>query len=127
MEYVALVTGLAVLEYLVISFFVGWARGKYEIAAPATTGHPEFERYFRVQQNTVEQLVLFVPSLWLFGYFLGGALAAVIGCFFLLGRILYFRGYVRDAEKRGLGFAIGEIANVVLLIGGVIGAALAVI
>ncbi len=127
MEYVALVTGLAVLEYLVISFFVGWARGKYEIAAPATTGHPEFERYFRVQQNTVEQLVLFVPSLWLFGYFLGGALAAVIGCFFLLGRILYFRGYVRDAEKRGLGFLIGEIANVVLLIGGVVGAALAVI
>jgi uncharacterized membrane protein YecN with MAPEG domain len=127
MEYVALVTGLAVLEYLVISFYVGWARGKFQVAAPATTGHPEFERYFRVQQNTVEQLVLFVPSLWLFGYFMGGALAAVIGCVFLLGRILYFRGYVRDPEKRGLGFAIGLIANVVLLIGGIAGAVIAVV
>ena len=127
MEYVALVTGLAVLEYLVISFYVGWARGKFQVVAPATTGHPEFERYFRVQQNTVEQLVLFVPSLWLFGYFMGGPLAAVIGSFFLLGRILYFRGYVRAAEKRGLGFAIGQLANVVLLIGGIAGAVIAIV
>ena len=126
MEWVAIVTLLALLEYLVIMLLVGRARGRYEIEAPATSGHEVFERYFRVQQNTIEQLVIFIPSLWAFGYFLNPVAAAGIGVVFLIGRLLYLRGYVSDPRRRGLGFGIGFLANVVLLLGG-LGAALVVV
>ena len=126
MEYVAIVMLLAVLEYVVIMFLVGRARGKYAIEAPATSGHEIFERYFRVQQNTIEQLLIFVPSLWAFGYFLNPVAAAAIGLVFVLGRAVYLRGYVRDPAKRGLGFAITFLANIVLLLGG-LGGAIAVV
>ena len=126
MEYVAIVSGLALLEYAVFGAFTGWARGKFEVAAPATSGHPEFERYFRVQQNTLEQLMIFLPSLWLFAYFVHPPVAAVVGLVFLLGRVLYFRGYVKSPERRGTGFLVGYLASAVLLIGGLIGAGIAV-
>ena len=125
MEYVAIVTLLAVLEYLVITLLVGRARGRYGIEAPATSGHEIFERYFRVQQNTIEQLLIFIPGLWAFGYFLNPVAAAAIGLVFVLGRAVYLRGYVRDPAKRGLGFLLTFAANVVLLLGG-LGAAIAV-
>ncbi len=82
-----------------------------------------FERYFRVQQNTIEQLVIFVPSLWAFAYFLNPVAAAGIGIVFLIGRRVYLRGYVREPAKRGVGFLVGFVANVVLLLGG-LGAAI---
>ncbi len=126
MEWVAIVTLLAVLEYLVIMVLVGYSRGKYEIEAPATSGHEVFERYFRVQQNTIEQLVIFVPSLWAFAYFLNPVAAAGIGIVFLIGRLVYLRGYVREPAKRGVGFLVGFVANVVLLLGG-LGAAIVVV
>ena len=69
MEFVALVTNLAVLEYAVFALLVGLARGRTGVLAPETSGHPEFERYFRVQQNTLERLVIFIPSLWVFSYY----------------------------------------------------------
>jgi len=65
MEFVAFVIALALLEFAVFGMLVGWARGKYGVAAPAVSGHPVFERYFRVHQNTLEQLVAFVPAMWL--------------------------------------------------------------
>ncbi len=125
MEYVAIVTALAVLEYMIFAFFVGSARGRLKVAAPAVSGDPEFERYFRVQQNTLEQLIAFLPALWLFGLYLSGPVAALLGLVFLVGRALYFRGYVRDAEKRGLGFGIGFLANVILVLGALVGATMA--
>jgi glutathione S-transferase len=122
MTATALVTLFALIEYLWIAFSVGQARGRYGVTAPATTGNETFERWFRVQQNTLEQLVVFLPSIWLFGLYVNGRVGALIGLFFVAGRYLYVRGYVEDPEKRGRGFMIGFVATAVLLAGGVIGA-----
>ncbi len=123
MEYISVVTMLALLEYVAFQMLVARARGRYGVPAPATTGNEVFELYYRVQQNTIEQLVVFLPSLWLFGLFLNPVAAAIIGLFFILGRILYQRGYVADPDKRGVGFLIGFVATSILALGG-LGAAL---
>jgi glutathione S-transferase len=117
----SLVTGLALLFYVATIFFVGQARGRYKIKAPATVGHPAFERAYRVQQNTVEQLVIFLPALWLFSFFVSPLWGAVIGVVWILGRILYALTYLRDAEKRGPGAMITMISGLLLLVGGLIG------
>ena len=54
---VALVTLLALFVYVWTLARAGGARGKFGVEAPATTGHPEFERHFRVQANTLEGIV----------------------------------------------------------------------
>jgi len=127
MPYLAIVTALALIEYLGISLLVGRARGKYGIKAPATSGHPVFDRTFRVHQNTLEQLMIFLPSLWLFGTFVSGPWGALLGLVFVVGRVIYVQGYVADPEKRGTGFMIGALANMVLLLGGLIGALVAAV
>ena len=127
MEYLAFVTALAIVELAVFMGYTGWARGKFEVAAPAISGNENFERYFRVHQNTIEQLMIFLPSLWLFGYYVNAPIGALLGVVFLVGRVFYFRGYTRDAEKRGTGFLIGYVATILLLLGGLIGAGIAMI
>jgi len=122
MNAIALVTAFALIEYLWIGFSVGQARTQYGVAAPATSGNEIFERWFRVQQNTLEQLVVFLPSLWLFGHYVSGRIGALIGLVFIAGRYLYARGYIEDPAKRGRGFMIGFGATAVLLVGGLIGA-----
>ena len=122
MDWIYFVASLAVLEYLVFGGLPGRARARYDVSAPATTGHPVFERYFRVQQNTGEQLLVFLPSLWLFGHFVNPLVGAGLGVVFLVGRVIYLRGYVSDPEKRGPGFLIGFLASTLLALGGVIGA-----
>jgi uncharacterized membrane protein YecN with MAPEG domain len=124
MALVAIVAGLALAEYGVFVILAGQARGRYGVAAPATTGHPIFERHFRVQQNTVEQLAIFLPALFLFAMFWSHAVAAVLGLVFILGRALYARGYVIDPARRGPGFLLTITANTLLLLGGIVGAAL---
>ena len=124
MALIAFVAALALVEYMIFSGFVGWARGRFKVPAPAVSGSPEFERYFRVQQNTLEQLMIFLPSLFLFGQFVSELWAAVLGCGFILGRLLYFIGYVREPSQRSAGFLIGYLSTVGLLLGGVIGAGL---
>ena len=125
MNYEALVDVvimLALLEYFLFGFAVGRARGKYNVPAPATTGNPIFERHFRVHQNTLEQLIIFVPSMFTFGTFVSAPIACALGLVFIVGRALYFRGYTAEAQKRGLGFLIGALANIALLLGSLIGA-----
>jgi len=111
-------TALALILYLVMFFAVAAARGRFKVPAPATTGHATFERIYRVQQNTLEQLILFLPALWLFALFVSDRIGAALGLVWLLGRILYATGYYRDAARRGPGFVIAAIAAVTLLIGG---------
>ncbi len=117
----SLVTGLALLFYVATIFIAGQARGRYKIKAPATTGHPAFERAYRVQQNTIEQLVLFVPALWLFSDFVSPLWGAAIGAVWIAGRIVYAAGYLRDAAKRGPGAVITMLSGAVLLFGALVG------
>ena len=122
MELVSIVTALALIEYVVLSVQVGQARGRYGVDAPAITGHPIFERHFRVQQNTLEQLIVFLPALWLFGSYVSGAIAALLGLLFIVARVVYARGYIADPKKRSTGALMTAIANSALLLGGLIGA-----
>jgi uncharacterized membrane protein YecN with MAPEG domain len=122
MEFVWIVALLAVAEYMTFGILAGNARMKHGVAAPATTGHPIFERYFRVQQNTLEQIVVLLPAMFGFATWVSPAGAALLGLVFIVGRVIYLRSYVADPAKRGAGFAVTALANVVLVLGGLIGA-----
>jgi len=122
MEAIAIVTVLALIQYFVFSLDVAKARGKYKVSAPSISGNPDFERAFRVHQNTMEQLVLFLPALWMFGYYVHPLWGAGIGIVFIIGRFVYRAGYLQDPSKRGTGFTIGIAASSILLLGGLIGA-----
>jgi len=120
MELVGLVVLLALVEYQFFSFKVGMARGKYDIKAPAITGHEVFDRYYRVHMNTLEQLIVFIPAILVFSYFGNPTYAAGLGAIYLVGRIIYYVSYVNDPAKRGLGFIVGWIPMVLLVLGGLI-------
>lgn len=117
----ALVTLLAVLLMFGTAFAVGWARGRYKIAAPATSGHPAFERAFRVQMNTLEAVVLFLPTLWLAASYGFGFWAGLAGLVWVAGRIWYALAYLKEAGKRGAGFALGMIGWAAALVMAIIG------
>ena len=122
MNLVAVVIGLALVEFFVFGLLVGRARQQYGVAAPAMSGHPIFERYMRVHQNTMEQLVVFVPAMVLFGMYVSGRLGAVLGLVWIAGRVVYLRGYVADPAKRSTGFALSALPQLILLLGGILGA-----
>lgn len=121
MASVALVASLALIVYMGIVMSVGRARLRYQVEAPAVTGDPIFERHFRVQQNTVEQLVIFFPALFLFAQLVGEGLAAILGLVFVAGRVIYAIGYVKDPARRGPGFLISSLANATLVLGALVG------
>ena len=123
MELVAIVIALALLQYAIFGMLVGKARVTYEIKAPAISGHPVFERYYRVQMNTLEQLIIFVPSILIFAHYSNTTLAAGLGALYIIGRVIYLMSYIKDPAKRSLGFLIGYAPMVVLLLGGLINAA----
>ncbi len=113
----ALITlGLLVLLFA-LAGLVGRARGKYHIDAPATTGHPEFERTFRVHMNSVENAVLFLPALWLFAAFVSGVWAAALGAVWLAARVWYAVAYLQDAGKRGPAVGLSMLLFGILTLG----------
>ena len=123
MAYVDIVTALAVLQFIVFGFRVGKARGRYGVKAPAITGNETFERYFRVQQNTLEQLIAFLPGLYLFSRYLNPLVAAALGVIYLIGREVYAATYVKEPRQNGeVGYALTFLPTVVLVLGGVFGA-----
>ena len=122
MEFVAIVALLALLQYLYFATLVGQARGKFGVNGPAVTGHPVFERYFRVQMNTLELLIALLPGLWLFAHYVSSTWAAILGTVYLVGRFVYLRSYVTDPAKRGMGFGLSLLPIFVLLLGALIGA-----
>ena len=124
MELVAIVIGLAVAQYFYLTMKTGQVRGRTGVPAPAMMGNPEFDRQFRVQYNTIEQLIIFFPSILLFAYYVSEPVAAGLGLVFILGRALYARGYRIDPAKRGPGFGLTLLSNAVLLLGGLVGACL---
>jgi uncharacterized membrane protein YecN with MAPEG domain len=117
----SLVTVITLIVFFVITANVGRARLKYKVPVPQTSGDPDFERVFRVQQNTLEQLILFLPSLWLFSLFVSPIWGAGIGGVWVIGRILYAWGYYQEAQKRRLGFGINALSVIVLLLGSLVG------
>jgi len=121
MEALAIVTSLALIQIVFFSFQVGASRQKHGISAPKTVGEDAFEREFRVHQNTVEQFVVFMPALWLFGYFVNPNWAAGIGVVFIVSRFMYRSAYTGDPAKRGMPFTIGLLCMAVLVLGTIIG------
>ncbi|MDP1582524.1 MAG: MAPEG family protein [Bradyrhizobium sp.] len=116
-HFTALVTCLAILFYFFTSIQVSKARTAFGIKVPATSGHPDFERVFRVQANTLEWMPIFLPSLWLFAIYIGDLYAAVLGLIWIAGRVLYLTGYSQAAAKRGPGFAVQALAGIILWAG----------
>jgi uncharacterized membrane protein YecN with MAPEG domain len=119
--YPSLITILALGLYFVVTVNVGRARRKFKVPAPQTTGNPDFERFFRVQQNTLEQLVGFLPALWLASLYVSIKVASALGLVWIAGRLLYANGYYRAAEKRGRGFVISVVASGLLMILALVG------
>jgi glutathione S-transferase len=123
----AAVTILAMVLYFYMGLRVGGARTKYEIRAPATTGHPGFERAYRIQMNTLEAFPIFLPALWLATIYFTrlGWLPAALGLVWIIGRALYMTGYTADPAKRSLGFTISLAAQFVLVLLAVAGIVMA--
>ena len=124
MNYLHIVAILAVLQFFWFGILVGQARGKYGVKAPAVSGHEQFERVFRVQMNTLEQLVAFLPALFIAGWHWSNGWVAAIGLVYLVGRLVYWRSYVGDPARRGLGFLLTVGPTFVLLAAGLVGAVL---
>ena len=127
MTTVYIVIGLALVQFFIFGLLVGSARVKYQVKAPSISGDPIFERYYRVHYNTMEQLVVFVPAMLMFGNYINPTAAAVLGLVFIVGRVVYFRGYVADPAKRATGFGLSVMPVMILLLGGLGGALWSVI
>lgn len=115
--YVALVTLLAAATYFWMATCVARAHKKSGILAPAMTGDPVLERTIRAHTNTLEWMPIFLPSLWLFSIYWSPAVAAILGLAWIVGRIMYFLGYIAGPEKRYPGFFIQGAAAFALLLG----------
>ncbi|WP_439101535.1 MAPEG family protein [Congregibacter sp.] len=115
MNYVHLVAVIAIFQFFYFGIMVGRARGQYGVAAPATSGHEMFERAYRVQMNTLEQLVCFLPALLLAGVYWPNSVIAGVGVIYLVGRFIYATAYMKDPAKRGPGFALSILPTFGLL------------
>lgn len=118
---IALITLLTVLLMASTTFMVGRARGKYGVKAPATVGPEGFERAFRVQMNTLEATLMFLPALWAASHFGDIRITAGLGAAWLVGRVWYAVAYSNPAGNRGPGFLIGMLALLGLVIQGLWG------
>ena len=121
MQYVAIVTLLLLVQYTAYSLLCGLARGD-KVTAPATSGDEKYERAFRVQMNTLEQMAVTLPAMWVCAYFFSPLWAAGLGVMFMVGRLVYRQAYMRDPASRGTGMIIGFLANVGLVVLGLWGA-----
>ncbi|MEM9742993.1 MAG: MAPEG family protein [Pseudomonadota bacterium] len=122
MEFSIIAAMTALLQYLYFGVEVGRARGRTGVPAPAVTGNEEFERTYRAHLNTAEQLVMFLPALFASAWLIGDVYGAVFGVVFVVGRAIYFRRYVREPGSRGPGMLLTAIANLALMLGGLVGA-----
>jgi glutathione S-transferase len=122
MAYVTIVVVLALLQFTWFGIAVGRARARYNVPAPAAAGNDLFDRHYRVQMNTLEQLALFLPAIWLFGSLVDSRWAAGLGVVYLIGRFIYAASYVSDPKKRGLGFMLTSTPSLIMLIGTLIAA-----
>ena len=126
MEFTVLIILVALVQFLWFGMRVGMSRGKYAVKAPATVGDETWERLYRVQQNTMEQLVMFIPAVMAFGMYVSHRWVILPGVLFIIGRQLYSSEYVSDPDSRVPGMALSLLCNVALIIGAVIGLLLSI-
>lgn len=123
MELMIIILVLILIQYTTFGIKVGGAREKFDVKAPAITGHPEFERYYRVHQNTLEQLIVFIPLYLVFPHlaesqgWMGYEMTSASGVLWIIGRFLYASNYVKDPNSRSGGFLISFLATVLLILG----------
>lgn len=127
MALVAIVTVLLLMQLFAFAILVGKARGVSGISAPTTSGNELFERHNRVHLNTIEQLIIVIPAMWIFASFLNSDIAAGLGLVFFISRLMYQRAYVKDPSKRAIAFTIGALATVSLLLGAMAGAVISLL
>jgi len=113
---------LALIVYFALGIVVGQARSKFNVPAPASGGHPEFDKRYRVQMNTLEQLAMFLPAIFLSAPVIGDVAAAILGLVWTIGRIIYARAYYGDPAKRSLGFGLTALPTLALVIAAAFGA-----
>jgi uncharacterized membrane protein YecN with MAPEG domain len=70
----------------------------------------------------LEQLIVFLPGLYLFSHYFRPQVAAVLGAIYLIGREIYAFTYVKDPAKRGVGYGLTFLPTVILVVGGLFGA-----
>jgi len=121
LNFIYLVIVLVLFQYIYFSISVGNARGKYNIKAPAISGNEHFERYYRVQMNTLELLICFIPALLISAQFWSPVIMSAIGFIFFIGRFIYFKSYVSDPASRTVGFALSMLPTMVLLLSILVG------
>ena len=121
MDHATLIVLLALLQYVWFTARVGITRGKYNVNAPACDGDETWNRLFRVQQNTMEQLIVFIPAVFAFSYYMSELWMLVPGLAFIIGRFLYSAEYQKDPKTRTPGMAITLLSNVVLVLGALFG------
>lgn len=122
MNFVDLVALLAVIQLIFFSVLVGRARGLYGVNAPAVTGHEMFERAYRVQMNTLELMVAFLPALYIAARYWPQPWVAGVGAVYLIGRLVFWRSYTAAPASRGLAFALSMFPVLALVIAGLVGA-----
>ncbi len=126
MEYPTIVVMLALAQYIFFIMQTGFARGKYKVDAPKCSGNENFERIFRVQMNTLEQLIIFIPAAFAFSYYVSAVWGSVIGVIYIVGRFLYFYEYTTDPKKRAPGMMLTFLSNSLLVAGAIVGCVLSV-
>ena len=127
MVWTELVILVALAVYLGTMVYCARLRARHRIMAPATTGHPAYERAFRIQQNTLEQLVVFIPAVWLFSALVNPLFGAILGAIWILGRVVYALSYAQAPERRGPGFIIAFVVLIVLVAGALVRALVALV
>lgn len=116
MEAVVIVTVLALVQYIYFGVQVGSVRGKSGIKAPAMSGDPLFERTNRVHLNTLEQLIVLIPVMWIFAHYVNPLWAAGFGAVYIVGRFIYSAAYRKDPANRSIGFMMSMLPSAVMAI-----------
>ena len=116
LHWPALVTLATVTLLFGCAWYVGYARGRYKVSAPATTGPVEFECAYRVQMNTLENTVIFLPALWIASLYFSPLIASAVGAVWVLARAWYAFAYARNPKSRGAPFVMAFAAWGVLMI-----------
>ncbi|CAG0911951.1 unnamed protein product, partial [Cyprideis torosa] len=111
-----------IVQFIAFSVLVGLAREKYGVKAPAISGNEHFERAYRVQMNTLEQLICFLPALFLAAVYWSPLPVSLLGVVYLVGRLVYRQAYIANPSKRAVGFMLTFIPTVLLILAAIIGA-----